>query len=878
MNDFNPDCLEQAPQQTNEAIAFYRQALQQAQEHIKEQFLRGAAAAELVHKRSRVIDCFLLRIWQRFFEPSNQDIALIAVGGYGRGELHPASDIDLLILLARHNHLSFQSELEQLLTFLWDIGLEVGHSVRTVAECRSEAEQDITIATNLLESRLLIGPQSLYEQMCEQTGPEHIWPSRLFFEAKIKEQQSRHHKFHDTAYNLEPNVKDGPGGLRDIQTIGWVTKRHFAATTLAELVSHQFLTDQEYADLSRGQNFLWQVRFALHTISGRREDRLLFDHQKALAEQLGYTDGKHRLAVELFMKDYFRTITELSRLNEMLLQLFQEAILYEHQATTCIAINNRFQTCNDFIEVVNKNIFKRYPFALLEIFLLLEQNQSIKGVRAETIRLIRAHRHLINANFRNDLRCSSLFMEILRQPHGVTHELRRMNRYGILAAYLPAFANIVGQMQYDLFHVYTVDDHTLMVLRNVRRFTVKDHAHEFPFCSELIQRIPKPELLYLAALFHDIAKGRGGDHSELGAADATAFCQQHYLSEYDTRLVTWLVKNHLIMSVTAQRKDISDPEVITEFADKVKNLARLDYLYLLTVADIRGTNPELWNNWKDALLQELYRATRRALREGLTNQALREQRLQENTTGAKQLLADSMTEAQIASHWQTLDEEYFLRHYPDEIAWQTHGIYQAQVKHNIPLVLVREETQRGGTEIFIYTHDRDNLFALCTLTLEQMGLTIVDARIFTSNDHYALDTFIVLDADGDPIRDPRHIHEIESTMQQSLALETFPTQQVSRRPSRQLRHFKFPSEVDFVNDPVKQHTIMHLQAADRPGLLARIGQALVECNISVHHAKIATYGARVEDSFIITSKDCQPLSAEQCAQLRAAIIHLLDYD
>jgi len=860
------------------AIKTVRQHLNDCRQQLDLQFHQGAPVKELVRLYSQFVDHLLQQIWAHFIDNPDEDIALIAVGGYGRGELHPGSDIDLLILLGDDNHESFRAALEQLLVFLWDIGLDIGHSVRSIAECCNEARQDITIATNLMESRLLAGPEQLFQEMNTKTGPEQIWPSVEFFAAKWQEQQQRYKKYNDTAYNLEPNVKEGPGGLRDIQMVGWVAKRHFGANRLSELVKHGFLTPQEYDDLHSGQDFLWRVRFALHSLAGRREDRLLFDYQKTLATQLGYQDdGNKRMAVEQFMKDYYRTITELSRLNEMLLQLFQEAILYSDRPTVCIPINKRFHSCNNFIEASNDNVFKRYPFALLEIFLLLEQHPELKGVRAATIRLIRDNRDLIDDDFRNDLRCRSLFMEIMREPQGITHELRRMNRYGILAAYLPVFANIVGQMQYDLFHVYTVDDHTLMVLRNLRRFTVTGFAHEFPFCSELIQRIPKPELLYLSALFHDIAKGRGGNHSELGAIDAAEFCQHHGLSQYDTDLITWLILNHLILSDTAQRKDISDPDVINSFAKKINNPVRLDYLYLLTVADIRGTSPDLWNNWKDSLLRELYDATRRVLRSG-PDQASRESYISETQAEARALLSDTASEEDIQKLWQTLDDDYFLRHHADEIAWQTQAINNTS-NAQLPLVLVRDETQRGGTEIFIYTHDREYLFAICTQVIEQSGLTIVDARITTSQNGFALDTFIVLDATNEAIHDPRQIHEIESLLQQQLEQTELPDLQINRRPLRKLKHFHLPTEVDFDHDDDKQHTIMHLSAADQPGLLARIARTLARKQIRVHNAKIATYGARVEDSFIITNKHNQPLTDTALLQdLKQALIATLDRD
>ncbi len=864
------------------ALVLFRAALQSSQQQLKEHFLNGTPATELVHGRAQIIDQLLIRVWQRLvIAPGDQtyinDIALIAVGGYGRGELHPGSDIDLLILLQNNNHAHYQTRIEQFLMFLWDMGLEVGHSVRSLQECIIEAERDITIATNLMESRLLSGPQTLYETLRTATGPARIWPSRQFFEAKWQEQIARHTKYHDTAYNLEPNVKEGPGGLRDIQMIGWVAKRHFAATTLHDLVTHNFLTEAEYKALMAGQNFLWRVRFALHALTGRREDRLLFDHQQTIAQQFGYHNEEHRLAVEQFMKEYYRTIMELSRLNEMLLQLFQEAILYADSPATVTPINSRFQSCNGFIEVVHNGIFRRYPFALLEIFLLLQQHPELKGVRATTIRLIRDHRYLINDQFRDDLRNRSLFMEMLRQPRGVTHELRHMNRYGLLAAYLPVFGAIVGQMQYDLFHVYTVDEHTLMVVRNLRRLTVPEFSHELPLCSELIQRIPKPEILYLAGLFHDIAKGRGGDHSELGAHDAIAFCLHHGLSQYDARFVGWLVKNHLVMSSTAQRKDISDSQVIADFAAIVGDQVHLDYLYLLTVSDIRGTNPTLWNSWKDSLLVELYNTTKRALRRGLEHIIDRTERLNEIKQQALAALQQQTIDiTAIEKVWREWGDDYFLRHSADEIAWHTLAILKSTAA-DLPLVLVRQQSPRGGTEIFIYTHDQEHLFATTTQALDQLGLTILDARIMTANNGFTLDTYIVLEASGEPITSEHRLQEIPVILKQHLQSHGEKLTGGTRRTPRQLKYFATPTDITFSNDERNHRTVMELTTADRPGLLSHVGQALRESGVRLQNAKIVTFGARVEDVFFITDKNNHPLQTEaQYTHLRNAMLKYLD--
>lgn len=840
--------------------SLFLEARKKADTLLREAWTLGTDPAVLVHGRAALVDHLLHCAWHAFgFDPI-PDIALVAVGGYGRGELHPHSDIDLMLLTGDSVGADTQTQLGAFTTFLWDIGLEVGHSLRSLKDCQEQCAADITVATNLMESRCLAGSAELHRQMVAQTGPDHIWNSRDFFTAKLAEQQARYHKFDDTAYKLEPNVKEGPGGLRDIQTVGWVAKRHLNVATLHDLVDHGFLTEDEHQALVEGQHFLWRVRTALHFVTKRREDRLLFDYQRTLATLLGYRDEDHNLAVEQFMQQYFRTAIQIQRLNEMLLQLYQEAILYAGVASTPTPINRRFQSCRGFLEVAHENVYRRHPSALLETFLLMQQHPELKGVRASTIRLIRRDRALINQAFRNNIVNRSLFMEILRQPTGITHELQRMNRYGVLAAYWPSFARIVGRMQYDLFHVYTVDEHTLTVLRNVRRFSVEKYAAELPLCHALFKQLPKVELLYLAALFHDIAKGRGGDHSNLGSDEAEQFCLEHGLSAYDAQWVAWLVKNHLVMSMTAQRKDLSDPKVIHRFAQAVGSVTRLDYLYLLTVADIRGTSPKLWNGWKDALLLELYHATRRVLRRGLETPFAREELLNEvKQTALKRLSTLGLTPSRCLALWEDFDEEYFISHSADEVTWQTQAILQADLSQ-LPLVVIRQYTERGCTEIFVYARSHNRLFAHITAALSQMGLNVLDARISTGRGQHMLDTFLVLDESGQAIESSWRISEINTQLRRLLNNPDQALATVARRVPRQLKHFEVKTEIEFFEDVDQRRTIMELVTHDHPGLLAKVAKVFLERELVVHKARIATIGAQVEDLFYITDYQRQPIT------------------
>jgi len=854
-------------------LKVFKETLKQGHQILNESFEAGISVKELVPKRAWLVDQLLIRAWR--FKITSEKISLVAVGGFGRGELHPCSDIDLMVLIPPRLNKESSQEVEKFIVFLWDIGLEVGHSVRTIKDCIREAKNDITIATNIMESRLIQGDKNLYKKMLDSTGPNKIWRTKIFFEAKWGEQIQRHIKFNNTSYSLEPNIKEGPGGLRDIQMVGWVAKRHFGANRLHDLVKHKFLTKEEFQILDKGQIFLWKIRFGLHYLTGRREDRLLFDHQRLLAELFGFK-GEGNSGVEQFMKMYYQTVRELSRLNEILLQHFQEAIIYAKRKEKIKPLNKRFQVRNDFIEVCNNNIFNNFPFSLLELFLLIQQNPSIKGVRASTIRLVRKSVYLIDEKFRKDIRNRSLFMEIIRQPRHVGHELRRMHNYGVLSNYLPAFGAIEGRMQFDLFHVYTVDEHILFVVRNMRLFGLPENADKYPLCKDILERLPKRELLYLAGLFHDIAKGQGGDHSELGAKDAFEFCKLHDLSDYDAKLVAWLVEKHLIMSKTAQREDTSDPEVINKFAAKVGDRAHLNYLYLLTVADIQGTNPELWNSWKEALFTDLYNKTHLALRRGLENPINKSERLQETKQKAAALIKQYIqSKIEINKFWELLGDDYFIRYSPDEIAWHTSSIVNKK-NLNLPLIQVKEKTSRGGTEIFIYMQDQDYIFAITTKALDQLGLNIVDARIITSSDEYTLDSYTVLEEDGNIINGKHRKNEITETLQHELSsLSTLPQDKWQRRV-RKLQHFSHPTTVSFTPDEKNNRTIMEVTAADRPGFLSRIGTAMAFCGTRLQSAKIATYGARVEDIFFITDKKNNMITDEikfEC--LRNSIVDTL---
>jgi [protein-PII] uridylyltransferase len=842
----------------------YRDVLRHAREVLFERFKAGDDIQQLVSQRAGVIDQVLAHAWKGIGLADHPDIALLAVGGYGRSELHPGSDIDVLIL---HDQQPLQATTEQIIsafiTLLWDLGLEIGSSVRSQTECIEAAREDITIATNLMESRTIIGCESLREAMVEQTGPEHLWPGKAFFKAKWDEQIARHAKHNNTEYNLEPDIKNAPGGLRDIQTVGWVAKRHFGAATLEDLVGHGFITETEFHQLNEGLMLLWRIRFALHMITGRSENRLLFDYQRQIAQIFGYTDTNANRAVEQLMKSYYRAAMTVSMLNEMLLQYFDETILRSEDDAVITPVNSRFQLRDGYIETTSIQVFSHTPAALMEIFVLLGNDANILGVRASTIRLIMQNIDRIDDNFRNDIRNTSLFMELLRCKHALFSSLRRMKRYGVLGRYIPAFGNIIGQMQYDLFHIYTVDAHTLLVLKNMRRFRYPEVEERYPVVAKVAQQLPKIELLYLAGLFHDIAKGRGGDHSELGAVDAHAFCLHHGLGKWEANLVAWLTQSHLIMSMTAQKKDVSDPDVINEFAQKVGDIAHLDYLYALTVADICATNPTLWSSWRASLLRQLYTQTKRALRRGLGNPIDKQEWIDENRASALALLqAAKVDPAEVNHIWDELGDDYFLRENATDIAWHTQAILRHP--HDAgPLVLIKKSTSEqfeDATQIFVYTRDMPNLFAASVAAMDQLHLTVLDARIITARTHFSLDTYIVLDENNLPILDDGRLALIRHTLIQTLSNpDRFP-EVVQRRMPRQLKHFDIKTNVTISHDTINQRTILEVMTLDRPGLLARIGRIFMESGVILQSARIATLGERAEDVFFITDTQQQPIS------------------
>jgi [protein-PII] uridylyltransferase len=859
-------------------LPHWRSVLEQNQRELADAFDANVDIDELIARRTRAVDEAVIAAFDATFGPTPA-LSLIATGGYGRSELFPRSDVDLLILADEAVQHARQTEIEAFFAGLWNLGIAPGHAVRSLAQCIEAARDDVTVATALLEIRPLAGePQGCLQLRDAMRTPE-LWPPAAFFAAKRAEWNARHARYHDTAYNLEPNLKEGPGGLRDLHTLAWMAQRLFGVARLAELLPLGALGADEFDILDTRRRSLSRLRFGLHLVAERREERLLFDYQKQLAARLGLRD-EHRdnLAVEQLMQDYFRSAALVLRIGERLLQRFAEGLAEDAPMQ---AIDADFISIDGFLALRDPELLFRRPTTILSLFRVWQQHPQLRGLHSSTARALGEALSRVDDRFRAEASVKAMFLNLLRDP-GAIPTLERMAKLGVLGRYLPAFGKVSGRMQYDLFHVYTVDQHTLTVLRNMASFAESGSTQRFALGHELWPQLRKPELLLLAGLFHDIAKGRGGDHSELGAIDARRFCLDHGLSAADTDLVAWLVRHHLAMSVTAQRQDISDSEVVKRFATLVGELERLDYLYLLTVADIAGTSPKLWNAWKDRLMADLYTATRFALRRGLEHPVHADERVAESRDAARARLHGlGLDDARIDQTWAEFPDESFLRYRAEQIAWQTHAIASTG-DEQLPLVVARPHARPGALEVFVYSPDRDGLFATVAAALDRLGLSIVEARVVNSRRGISLDTFQVLDAGVDFIDPERRAASVSEAVREALRHPAEKRSPARRALPRQLKHFRVPASIEFAPaedsapDSIGGRTQMTLVCSDRPGLLAQVAAVLREHRLRVHDARIATFGERVEDFFLLTDETDTALDADRCEALRTALLAALE--
>lgn len=820
----------------------------------------------LLGQYRKLIDAVLRTLWQR--SGFVGDTLLMAVGGYGRGQLYPYSDIDLLILTPGLLQEAEQTRIEQFIHLLWDIGLDVGHSVRNLENSVEEAAADITVQTSMSEARLLCGDDNLFQRF--RAIQNATFDPKAFFEAKTLEQQQRHARYFGVANNLEPNVKESPGGLRDLHVLIWIAHACGLGDNWDDLVRQDLLSALEARQLKRAERVLQAIRIALHLAANRREDRLVFDLQGTLAKRFTLQDHPRRRASEQLMQAYYRAARTVRQINQMVLQNLKSR-LDAPMLVESIPLNARFTVSAGQLSLRDPDVMQHEPAAILEAFLLLQQHPELQGMSSSLLRALWHARGRINQDFRRDPACRAQFMAILRAPRGQTTVLRQMNQLGILGRYIPAFGRIVGQMQHDLFHVYTVDEHILMVVRNLRRFAIADFNHEYPLCSRLMLDFERPEVLYLAGLFHDIAKGRGGDHSQLGKVDALRFARQHGVSDEDAELVAWLVEHHLTLSQIAQKQDITDPEVVQAFATLVENEQRLVALYLLTVADIRGTSPKVWNGWKAKLLEDLFLSTRRRLGQHDDSPDYVAER-QDEALALVRLYA--IDESRVKQLWQQLDTVYFLRHDAQEIAWHARSLF-FRADTQAPVIKARLDNSGEGLQVLVYLPDQPDLFARLCAQFERSRFNIVNAKIFTTRHGYALDTFRVLP----PMEASEHYRDLISLLEYDLG-KTLQEQTPLRPPaagrvSRALRHFPIEPQVHIRPDDRGSYHVMTLIAGDRPGLLSRVAALLASYRVSVYGARIATLGERVEDTFLIAgpalsdSKTLLTLESELLEVLRA---------
>lgn len=826
------------------SIAALRAHLQQRRTQAIQSYRGHLRPEVLLASLCQVADELVLALLRLY--PAPEGACIAAVGGYGRGELYPGSDLDILILLSAPPDAASRERIEQFIAALWDAGLEPGHGVRTLEQCRHEAAADITVQTSLLEARWLAGDKALFGRFQEQMQAD-LNP-REFFLAKRTEMQQRHAHHQDTPYALEPNCKEAPGGLRDLQVLLWLARASGLGSDWPTVARTDLLTAAEFRSLRRAELAFKRLRIELHLLTGRREDRLLFDLQPRLARIYGFIDQPHRRASELLMQRYYWAARVVCQMNRLLMQSLEERLFPQPEAAT-VSIDADFCAHRDRLALVHPEGFERTPALLLRVFLVKQQHPELQAMAAGTLRALWHARRRIDRAFRDDPVNRRLFLQILQQPQGVVHALRDMTMWNILPRYLPVFRRIVGQMQHDLFHVYTVDQHILMVIRNIRRFTMPEHAQEYPLASQLIASLDKHWLLYIGALFHDIAKGRGGDHSQLGAREVRRFAQAHDLPREDVLFLEFLVREHLTMSQVAQKRDLSDPKVIHEFATRVSSQRRLAALYLLTVADIRGTSPKVWNAWKGKLLEDLYHLTLAALGgeqpDTGTILALRKEAAAAETR--RMGLRDESREA----FWAQLDVAYFLRHDASEIAWHTRVLYH-RFQGPDPVVRARVLAQSEALQVLAYAPDRADLFMTICACFDNHGLSIQDARIHTTRQGRALDSFIVLLPDHET--DYRaHATLIEHELFAALASPGAPAQRrpYASRSSRRSRTFPILPTVALQADEQGGNWRLSVTTADRVGLLRDLAQVFTRHGIDLKMAKIMTLGDRVEDIFIL---------------------------
>lgn len=868
--------------------------LTQVNQEIDHALSKGISIRQLVTARATAIDELLIALFN-LYQLDETDLTLFATGGYGRGELSLHSDVDILLLSPGTIDEKVGEQLNQFVAKLWDIGIEPALAVRTIEESIEVTKGDHTIASTILEARYLVGNEAL--KFAPKNILEKTWSQVDFYNAKMAEAKQRYLQNNSTEYNLEPDIKNAPGGLRDIHVIGWVSKRYFRVSKLYDLVQQDFLTEREFDELQQSEDFLWTIRHHLHTLNGRNENKLLFDYQREIAKLMGYEDTPEihdshgNAAIENFMRDYYRCAMHISTLSEMLTAHYYELViepnLSDDKKPKKVPLNALFNQIGNQIAIAHHRVFAQHPDAILQMFLLMGQH-GIKNVRTRTLRALKIAARGIGQAYRDNPKNKQLFLDNIKEQNYLYHRLRTMKRYGVLGHYIPEFGRVTGLMQFDLFHRYTVDAHTLFVVRILHRFTDDKYQSDYNLVNSIYQRIDRKDILVLAAIFHDIAKGRGGDHSKLGEVEAIEFCLHHGMNEADANLVGWLTRQHLLMSSTAQKKDISDPEVVSEFAEIIGNVTHLNHLYVLTVADMNATNSQIWNSWRASLMKQLYTYTRRMLKADIDTPTNRDDMITVNREKATQLMIkqnSKMNQQEVITLWDELGDEYFLREIPEDILWHTQEILnhppigKASDKDSEPLVSLREhrDIALDAVQVFVYTQDQENLFAVTMAVFDQMDFDVLDARIITGTRDFALDSYIILDRQGTLLTDPERQDELKNRLITAFKSPTKPKFSQKRIP-RRLKNFSVPTKVRFDENALQNQHMMSLITLDRPSLLAQVGQIFLEQGIEVHSARITTLGEKAEDTFYISDKNDMELSNDKLQLLKSALIDALDTD
>ena len=810
------------------------------QDHCKK-FLENHNSQAYLRKQTLLVDSLIINIWQNLYIDKN--IVLVAVGGYGRKELFPFSDVDILIVFEKIITVNDQEAISQFITNCWDLGLKIGHSVRNIKQTKQEFNADISTATNLIESRFLIGSSIVFHKMNQAIN--NALSIKRFYKLKLQEQANRHRKFRDSAYQLEPNIKESPGGLRDLHMIRWLSISQGKGGTFKEMSENNLIDKIEFNKIQLHETKITKRRILLHILAKRTEDRLVFDVQNRLAAKLGFKNTKNKKSSEIVMKSYYKSVNYITLFNEILIKRLDPNILNKEKIKHPLP----FYIYNNLLELDQKYIARITPY-ILDVFLLFQQYKKIKGFGPNLLGALDTLSTKIDKNYRSNPKNQKKFLDIFKSKDKVSRSLRLLNKCNILGKFIPAFGKIVAQMQHDLFHIYTVDEHTLNVIENMRRFTLDKWKHEFPECNEIFKNFKKPYLLYLGALFHDIAKGRGGDHSKLGEVIALRFGRIMKVTDEDNNLIAWLVKSHLKMSSVAQKSDLADSFVINEFATFVKTQNRLDALYLLTVADIRGTSPHVWNQWKASLLRTLYLETKNNL---ITDNLNISEVVHERKAVAHKILSKYSIGLKIYNKlWVNFNEDYFLRFDGKDVAWHTRALLP-HFKEDKPLVKVRHGADGQGIEVLIFTKDAEALFAKITNFFYDMKCEVVQATISTTKNKYALDVFNLIDNPNESVSYKHYFQYIEKELTSHLIDKHSKFNIPINKKTPQVTYHEIDSQITCRKLKNNRYQL-DVICASRANLLGLIVKEINLLEMSIHNAKINTLGQRAEDFFIISSK------------------------